>query len=72
MKKLIINPENPNGILVDMTSEEIAVSKIQYEKSLLDKKTIKEKLEEKANAKDSALAKLIALGLTEEEVKSIL
>jgi hypothetical protein len=24
MKKLIINPENPNGVLVDLTAEEIA------------------------------------------------
>ena len=24
MKKLIVNPENPNGILVDLTAEEIA------------------------------------------------
>jgi hypothetical protein len=24
MKKLIINPQNPNGVLVDMTAEEIS------------------------------------------------
>jgi len=71
MKKQIINPENPNGILVDMTAEEIAVYKIQESQIGANKKTIAEKLQEKEQAKSSALAKLKALGLTEEEIKSI-
>jgi hypothetical protein len=28
MKKLIVNPQNPNGVLVDMTAEELAQREI--------------------------------------------
>jgi len=79
LKRLIVSPEYPNGILVDLTAEEIAQRKIDEQQVIAEeqarqaKKQAKE-IEEQAkeNAKASALAKLKALGLTEEEVKSIL
>ena len=66
MKKII------NGIEYDLTAEEIAQREqdaIQAEQDRLAR--IAKEAQEKAR-KESAIAKLKALGLTEEEVKSIL
>ncbi len=70
MKKIINTPE---GIIeVNLNSEEIAqreqdaIQSEQYRQEYLVEK------QAKIDAKASALAKLTALGLTEEEVKSIL
>jgi hypothetical protein len=70
MKKLLATP---NGIQeIDLTAEEIA----QVEKDKIESIAIKQARETERQAKEankaSALAKLTALGLTEEEVKSIL
>jgi hypothetical protein len=72
MKKIIITPENPNGILVDLTAEEIAQRQIDEQKAEQDKLARIAKEEQEKARKESAIAKLKALGLTEEEVKSIL
>ncbi len=72
LQKLIVSPEYPNGILVDLTPAEIAQREqdaIQAEQEKLAKE---QAIQAKANAKASAIAKLSALGLTEEEVKAIL
>ena len=70
MKKIINTPE---GIIeVDLTSKEIAQREqdtIQAEQENLVKEQV---IQAKIDAKASALAKLSALGLTEEEVKAIL
>jgi DNA-binding transcriptional regulator YhcF (GntR family) len=72
LKKLIVSPEYPQGILVDLTAEEIAQREQDTIKAEADNLAREEKeLQEKAR-KESAIAKLKALGLTEEEVKSIL
>ena len=72
MKKLIISPENPNGIEIDLTAEEI----LEVQKYAVEGKKIMEKeqiaIQAQKDAKASALAKLSALGLTEEEVQAIL
>ncbi len=69
MKKLIINKENPKGIIVDMTAEEIAQEetlKAEYESG--EKLNIQAKKDLKASAK----AKLVAgEPLTEEEADTI-
>ena len=72
MKKLLITPENPEGILVDLTAEDIAQRQIDAQKAEQDRlaRVAKEE-QEKAN-KQSALTKLSALGLTEAEIKSII
>ena len=70
MKKLITTPEGTFEI--ELTAEEIAQREqdaIQAEQDRLAR--IAEVEQEKAR-KESAIAKLKALGLTEEEVKSIL
>ena len=69
MKKLIINKENPKGIIVDMTAEEIAQEetlKAEYESG--------EKLDIQAqkDLRASARAKLVAgEPLTEDEAKTV-
>jgi hypothetical protein len=66
MKKII------NNIEYDLTAEEIAQREKDAIQGELDFLAREEKeLQEKAR-KESAIAKLKALGLTEEEVKSIL
>ena len=72
MKKLILSPENPEGILVNLTSEEITQRQIEEQQAEQDRQERLAKEEAHKQAKASALAKLTALGLTEEEVKSIL
>ena len=70
MKKLI---NTPTGITeIDFTAEEVIEREqdgIEAEENKVDRIT---KEQEQKARKDSAIAKLKALGLTEEEVKSIL
>jgi len=70
MKKIISTPE---GLIeLDLTSEEISQREqdaIQAEQENLAKE---QALQSKEEAKESALAKLSALGLTEEEVQAII
>lgn len=65
-----------NGELVPMTNQEEAEFLEQQEKAQIAitkrQQEIEAEKQAKANAKASALAKLSALGLTEEEVKAIL
>jgi len=72
LKQLVVSPEYPNGILVDLTQNEIAQRQIDEQQAEQEKITREVKEEAHKQAKASALAKLKALGLTEEEVKSIL
>jgi hypothetical protein len=70
MKKLLVTPEGTFEL--ELTAEEIsqreqdAIQNEQHRQEYLVEK------QAKIDAKASALAKLTALGLTEEEVKSIL
>ena len=61
-----------NGELVQMTNEEEISFLAGIEQSKEQSNIRKQEEQAKINAKASALAKLTALGLTEEEVKSIL
>ena len=70
--KLIYNPQNPNGLVIDLTDEEINQIEQDAIKAEQDRIAYEAEKQAKANAKASALAKLSALGLTEEEVKAIL
>jgi len=72
LKKLVVSPEYPNGILVDLTQDEIAQRQIDEQNAIAEQQARVAKEEAHKQAKISALAKLKALGLTEEEVKSIL
>jgi hypothetical protein len=59
-KKLIINPENPNGVLVDMTPEEISQAERDVSKEQAEITAQANKKQEQADLKASAKAKLVA------------
>lgn len=71
LTKLVVNCETGEQTIVPLSAEEIA----QLEQDRADAEAYKAKQEAeaqaKAEAKASALAKLEALGLTEEEAKAI-
>ena len=71
-QKQIVSPEYPNGILVDLTSEEIAQREQDAIQAEQEKLAREQAIQAKIEAKASALAKLSALGLTEEEVQAII
>jgi hypothetical protein len=71
-KKYIVSPEYPNGVLVDLNAQEIAQRETDAIKAETDKVAREEKIATELARKESAIAKLKVLGLTEEEVKSIL
>jgi hypothetical protein len=66
MKKII------NNIEYNLTTEEIAQRQLDEQQTEQDRIAILAKKEQEKARKESAIAKLKALGLTEEEVKSIL
>lgn len=71
LQKLVVNCETGEETYLPLTDEEIA----QREKDIAEaaaRRAVEEaEAEAKAEAKASAIAKLAALGLTEEEVKAI-
>ena len=68
-KKLLINPENPEGTLVNFTAEEIAQNETDEANSPTDAVT---RIKAEQVIKDSAKAKLIAgEALTQEEADTI-
>ena len=68
MKKVIINTENPNGLYVDMTAEEIATHEESMANSQAQIAAEEQAKQDKENLKASAKAKLVAgEKLTEEE-----
>lgn len=67
MKKNICNNENPNGVLVDLTAEEIA----QLENAKIHTEQLKQ---QEAQKEADALAgnnKLLELGLTQAQVTAM-
>jgi hypothetical protein len=72
MKKLIITKENPQGILVDLTIEEIAQRQIDEQQAEQDRVAYEQKIATEISNKQSALNKLKALGLNDAEIKSII
>ena len=71
-KKYIFNPENPEGILVDMTAEEQEQYDTEAVKAQADKEAEENAKAEKENLKASARAKLVAgEPLTQEEADTI-
>jgi RPA family protein len=71
MKKIIYNPENPNGIEMDLTAEEIA----QKETDLVNFETIKQAEETAkqidATNKANGNQKLLDLGLSQAEATAL-
>ena len=70
-KKRVITLENPNGVLVDMTAEDIAQQETDIANSEVE---ATKKVEADAKAKEDAKTgndKLIALGLSQDEVTAM-
>ena len=68
-KRLLVTPENPEGILVDLTAEEIAKNDEDLANAPTDAVT---RIESEKDVKASAKAKLISgEALTEEEANTI-
>jgi hypothetical protein len=70
MKKLLVTPEGTFEL--ELTAQEIAQRETDAIKTETDKVAREEKIATELARKESAIAKLKALGLTEEEVNSIL
>ena len=68
-KKLIFNPENPKGILVDFTDAELSQKVIDDEKRVIRKTEFNAEEVSRQAKLDSVRSKLEALGLTTEEVQ---
>ena len=66
-KKFVVSPENPEGILVDMTAEEIA----QREIDIANIETQRQVAEEEATNKSSGNQKLLDLGLSQAEATAL-
>ena len=67
-KKITFTPENPEGVVTDMTAEEIT----QAEQDVITGNNATAKIEEQENLKASAKQKLInGEPLTEEEADTI-
>jgi hypothetical protein len=71
-KKYVISPENPNGILVELTAEEVAQREQDATQAEVDRVAREEKIATELANKQSALNKLKALGLNDAEIKSII
>ena len=73
MKKIVSTPENPNGIEVEMTAEEVAQFETDVEKGTAEKIAEDNAKAEKENLKTSAKAKLVAgEPLTEAEADTLI
>jgi len=71
IKKVIITPENPNGIYVDMTEDEISFKNNSISKELEKRNNLKTIETAKENAKVSGNQKLLDLGLTQAEATAL-
>ena len=68
LKKFIINPENPDGIYIDLTAEEVKQREAEEAEGAIKKQKYLDAVQAKKDLKASAKAKLIAgEALTEEE-----
>jgi hypothetical protein len=72
MKHFTITPENPKGIYIDLTSEEIAQRQLDEQQAAADKIIKEQKIATELANKQSAMSKLKALGLNDAEIKSII
>jgi len=70
MKKLLVTPTGT--IEVELNQEEIAQRQLDEQQAIADKEKQDAKIAAEQAAKQSALTKLSALGLTADEIKSII
>ena len=70
-KKLIINPENPNGLSVDMTAEEETQHQADIETTNTVNAEYQTEKQNKENNQASGNQKLLDLGLTQAEATAL-
>jgi len=70
-KKFIVSPENPNGILVDMTAEEIAKTETDAQNALAKQQAEETAKQTKEADQASGNKKLLDLGLTQAEATAL-
>jgi len=71
MKKVIINPENPNGLYVDMTAEEITAHEQSIANSQAEIQAEEQAKIQKSADQASGNQKLLDLGLTQAEATAL-
>lgn len=71
LTKLVVNCETGEQTIVPLTEEEIAQREIDIAEATARRERELAEIEAKAVAKASAIAKLTALGLTEDEVLAL-
>ena len=71
MKKLLVTPDNGNGIIVDMTAEEVALKEQDDANSKTRNAEYKAAHETHLSNQASGNQKLLDLGLTQAEVTSL-
>ena len=71
MKRLLVTPENPDGVLQDLTSEEEAVEAASIAEIEKQDEDMKKEAEQKATDKVSGNQKLKDLGLTDDEISAL-
>ena len=71
MKKVIYNPENPNGLEVELTAEEISQRETDIAKSKEEEIAFENARTEKETAQASGNQKLLDLGLTQAEATAL-
>jgi hypothetical protein len=70
-KKFVVSPENPNGILVDMTAEEIAQRETDNANGQIRKQKFEQAKQADVTNKASGNQKLLDLGLTQAEATAL-
>ena len=70
-KKFVVSPENPNGILVDMTAEEIAQRETDNANGQIRKQKFEQAKQADATNKANGNQKLLDLGLTQAEATAL-
>ena len=71
MKKLIVDLENQNGVLVDLTAEEIAQAETDAQNFKAEKEAIEKAKQDDATNKANGNQKLLDLGLTQAEATAL-
>ena len=71
MKRLLVTPENPDGVLQDLTSEEEVVEAASIAEIEKQDEDMKKEAEQKATDKVSGNQKLKDLGLTDDEISAL-
>jgi len=71
MKKIIYNPENPTGIEMDLTAEEISQKEKDSQNAIAEQEAIETAKQADETNKANGNQKLLDLGLTQAEATAL-